>query len=73
MKCKKHPRYKAIRLPTSLCKDCLKVFINKRPDAGIYLAGPIKDCSDSECRDWREYIEYELKDYYKFLNPMTGL
>ena len=23
----------------------------------VYLCGPINGCTDSECRDWREYVK----------------
>ncbi len=36
----------------------------------IYLCGPINNCSDNECKDWREYIKNKLSDKYDFLDPM---
>lgn len=35
----------------------------------VYLAGPINDCSDSECRDWRERMKQEFPNV-EFLDPM---
>jgi len=32
MKCKVHPRYKAIRQPTSKCPTCWKIFLNKHKE-----------------------------------------
>ena len=28
----------------------------------VYLCGPIKGCTDSECRDWRAYVKMLLPD-----------
>lgn len=35
----------------------------------VYLAGPINDCTDEECKDWRERVKRELPDV-DFLDPM---
>ena len=35
----------------------------------VYLAGPIDDCSDAECYDWRIFVTQELFDH-KMINPM---
>lgn len=32
-----------------------------------YLAGPIKDCTDEQCKSWREYVKTKLPDT---LDPM---
>lgn len=46
----------------------------------IYLSGAMLDCTDAECRDWREYCKANLKgrsldpmirDYRE--NPMDGM
>jgi nucleoside 2-deoxyribosyltransferase len=36
----------------------------------IYLCGGINNLSDSECKDWREWTKFQLKDQYEFLDPM---
>lgn len=36
----------------------------------IYLAGPINDCSNEECNNWREHITSNLLGNYAFRNPM---
>ena len=36
----------------------------------IYLAGPINNCSNDECNDWRDYVVRQLGENYKFRNPM---
>jgi len=36
----------------------------------LYLAGPMAECSDSECMDWRDEATQEMKGFYKILNPM---
>lgn len=35
----------------------------------VYLAGPINGCTDSECKDWREYVKRELGEE-NTLDPM---
>lgn len=40
-----------------------------QPKLTVYLAGPINDCTDAECRDWRERMKEELPDVI-FLDPM---
>jgi nucleoside 2-deoxyribosyltransferase len=35
----------------------------------IYLAGPIFQCEDSECIDWREEVKSQLKGY-QIIDPM---
>ena len=46
----------------------------------VYLSGAMLDCTDEECRDWREYAKQNLncatldamiRDYRK--NPMDGM
>jgi len=34
-----------------------------------YLAGPINDCTDEECKDWRERMKKAMPDV-NFLDPM---
>lgn len=36
----------------------------------IYLAGPIKNCTDEETHGWREFVKAELADLYLFRDPM---
>lgn len=36
----------------------------------LYLCGAINNCTDSECKDWRELVKYELVGRYDFLDPM---
>jgi len=36
----------------------------------VYLAGPIKDCTDTEANAWRHQVEEVLDRQYRFLNPM---
>ena len=36
----------------------------------VYLAGPINDCSDEDCKVWREKVIDSLPDI-DFLNPMS--
>jgi hypothetical protein len=36
----------------------------------MYLAGPINNCTDSECKDWREAAK-QIFQGYKFLDPMA--
>lgn len=36
----------------------------------IYLAGPILDCTDPECNDWRETVK-KVGGKFDFLNPMS--
>lgn len=40
-----------------------------KPKMTVYLAGPIADCTDAECKDWRERMKEELTDI-DFLDPM---
>lgn len=35
----------------------------------IYLAGAINGCTDSECKDWREYVKYQIGEE-NTLDPM---
>jgi len=35
----------------------------------IYLAGAINGCTDSECKDWREYVKSQIGEEYT-LDPM---
>lgn len=28
MKCKKHPKYQAKRIPTAKCEDCMRMWLN---------------------------------------------
>lgn len=37
--------------------ECLD---RKRNCKGVYLAGPIKNCTESECNDWRQFCEDNL-------------
>ena len=36
----------------------MNFYVRKRPasEVTIYLCGPIKDCTDAECRNWRDYV-----------------
>ena len=34
-----------------------------------YLAGPINDCTDEDCKDWRERMKTEMPEV-NFLDPM---
>jgi len=36
MKCKEHPRYKAIRKPKVKCKDCWKYYREKHPPEKVF-------------------------------------
>jgi hypothetical protein len=36
----------------------------------VYLCGPINDCTDSECKDWRNQVMDALPDI-NFLDPMV--
>lgn len=38
------------------------------PMPTLYLAGPIMNCSDSECRDWRDWVTENWEG--KTLDPM---
>ena len=35
----------------------------------VYLAGPINGCSDSECKDWREWVKQRWPQH-NYLDPM---
>lgn len=35
----------------------------------VYLAGPINGCTDTECKDWREYVKREIGED-GILDPM---
>lgn len=37
----------------------------------IYLSGPIADCTNEECKDWREFVKTSLDGRYLFLDPMV--
>jgi hypothetical protein len=37
----------------------------------IYLSGPIKGCTDEECRGWRDQVKCELAGMYEFIDPMS--
>ena len=43
--------------------------MNNDPKLTVYLAGPINDCTDAECRDWRKRMQDEIPDI-NFLDPM---
>lgn len=37
----------------------------------IYLCGAINNCTDSECKDWREYTKSALpKHFFRCIDPM---
>lgn len=38
----------------------------------IYLAGPLRDCNESECKNWRDYCKIQLNDKFKLLDPMRN-
>jgi nucleoside 2-deoxyribosyltransferase len=42
---------------------------------GIYLAGPILNCQDAQCNDWRDYVTKQVENTdlamrFRVLNPM---
>ena len=36
----------------------------------VYLAGPIANCEDEECRGWREKVKESIKPYFIILDPL---
>lgn len=43
--------------------------MTNKPKLTVYLAGPIADCTDAECKDWRERMKDEMPEV-EFLDPM---
>jgi nucleoside 2-deoxyribosyltransferase len=37
----------------------------------IYLAGPIRGCTDEQARGWREQVKQQLAGLYDFSDPMA--
>src|SRR4051812_37977168 len=35
----------------------------------IYLSGPIDNCTDDECMEWRRVLKSLYNDHYDFLDP----
>jgi len=38
----------------------------------IYLAGPLRDCKENECSDWRKECKDKLSGWFNLLDPMRN-
>ena len=62
MKCPKHPRYRALKPPTSECDDCIDMYLDRTGTRMI-----IVDCRNSDTR--LEVVEYLEKSFLN-LSPV---
>lgn len=64
-KCKKHPKYKAIRRPCVCCTKCAKMYEEKRKDLDWHIFGEEKPIIGTDLKIGNETMKgYTILDYY---------